>query len=71
MRREHCPRGEEAVIGGDQRQARGVGQRDQAGFNGVFQRQAVAVQFHDTVVGEGLGEAGEQRLGLGLLPLGQ
>ena len=50
---------------------RGVGQRDQAGLDGLFHGQAMAVQFHHRAVGEGLGEAGEQTLGLGLLALRQ
>ena len=71
VRLEHRRRGEEAVVGGDQRQARGIGERDQAGLDGVLQRLAVAMQLHHAAIGERLGEAGEQRLGLGFLPLGQ
>ena len=71
MRLEHRRGGEEAVVGGNQRQVRGVGQGDQAGFDGVLQRQAVAMQFDRAAIGEGLSQAGEQRFGLVLLALGE
>ena len=49
-------RGEVAVVGGDQRNAAGVGERDQARLDRTFHRQAMAMQFHDGTIGERLGQ---------------
>ncbi len=71
MRLVHGGRGEVAVVGGDQRDAGGIRQRDQPRLDGALAGQAVAVQFHRDAVGERLGQAGQQALGLRLLPLGE
>ena len=71
VRLEHRGGGEEAVVGGDQRQAQRVGQGDHAGFDGLLVRQAVAVQFHHRAVGKGFGGLAQPALGFGLLAVGQ
>ena len=67
----HRGLGEVAVIGGDQGQARFVGEADQAGFDGALIGLAEAVEFDGEAVGEGLGEAGEEVLGGRHLALGE
>ena len=63
--------GEVAVVGGDQRDAGCVGQRDQAGLDRALAGQAVALQLHRDAIRERLGQAREQAFGLRLLALGQ
>ena len=71
VRLEHRGGGEEAVVGGDQRQAQRVGQGDHAGFDGLLVRQVVAVQLHHRAVGKGFGGLAQPALGFGLLAVGQ
>ena len=51
MRRMHRGLGEIDIIGGDDRQAMGIGQTQQRGLDHAFHRQAMAVQFHHHIVG--------------------
>ena len=71
VRLVHVRLAEVAVVGGDQRDAAGVGDGDQAGFDGGLDRQAVAVQFLDGAAGEGLVHGVEQAFGFGFLALGE
>ncbi len=71
VRLVHRRGGEEALVGGHQRQPGGVRERDQPGLDGALQRQAVPVQLHDGAVVERLGEGAQQRRRLGLARLGQ
>ena len=67
----HVGCSEVAVVGGDQRDAACVGDRDQAGFDGGLDGEAVAVEFLDGAAGEGLVHRVEQAFGFGFLALGQ
>ena len=69
MRLVHARRGEVAVVGGNQRHAERVRQRDQPGFERAFAGDVVAVQFHRHAVGKRFHELREQAFGLRLLPL--
>ena len=71
MRLEHGGLGEEAVVGGDERQARLVGQCDQPRLDGAGARQTVPVQLHHGAAGKGLGDAPELPLRLNLPSLAQ
>ncbi len=67
----HGGAAEEAIIGGDQRQPRLVGQHDQAGLDGTFRIRAVPLQLHRCPVGKGFCQSSQQRLGGRLLALGE
>ncbi len=71
VRLVHVGLAEVAVVGGDQRDAARVGDRDQAGLDGGLDRQAVAVQFLDRAAGERLAHRVEQAFGFGFLSLRQ
>ena len=66
----HLGLGEVALVGGDEGNAGAVGERDEAGFDGLFGGQAEAVQFHGDAVGEGFAQAVEERAGGGHLAFG-
>ena len=63
----HFRLGEETLIGGHQRQAEPIRQCDQSRFDGTFNRQAMAMQFHPDAVGKGSHQPFQQSLGIGRL----
>ena len=71
VRLVHRLGGEHTVVCCDERQVLHVRERDQAGFDGAVDVQAVAVQLHHGAAGEGFQHHGEQAFGVGFLPLRQ
>ncbi len=63
MRLVHVGRAEMHVVGGNERQAPGIGQIDQHVLGGAFFRQAVALQFDIEPVGKSRSKLIEHRFG--------
>ena len=71
VRRVHLRPREVAIVGGDERQAGRVGERDQPRFHRAPGGIVVAVQLDRDAIGKGLDKCGEQAVRLRLLPLGE
>ncbi len=64
VRLVHLGAWEEALVGGDQGKVELVGQRDQAGFDRLLHRQAVALDLDAGAAGKGLRKGSQKATGL-------